>query len=102
MSNTINDMRDVLFETLRALKDKEKPMEIDRALAIKDVAQVIVNSAKVEVDHMKIAGGAGSGFIVPAARPALPGETTTERTGSGTKTTTHLAGATITRHKMAG
>lgn len=55
-------------------------MEIDRAKAISEVAQAIINSAKVEVDFMKVsgAGGKGSGFIptekqieAPAA-PAQP------------------------------
>lgn len=64
MKNKIEDLRNHLFETLEALKDKEKPMEIDRAKAIADVAQTIINSAKVEVDFLKMHGqGKGSGFI---------------------------------------
>jgi hypothetical protein len=47
-------------------------MEIDRAKAVAEVAREIVASAKVEVDHMKIAGGKGSGFI-PIEAPA-PGQ----------------------------
>lgn len=104
--HTIDDLRDMMFETLQALKDKEKPMEIDRALATKDVAQVIVNSAKVEVEHMRISGGAGSGFIpVQSAerRPLLPGGSLTVATQGGSKTITQLPnGATVTRHKMGG
>ncbi len=46
-------------------------MDIDRAKAINDVAQTIINSAKVEVDALKIIGGTGSGFI-PAAPPIKP------------------------------
>jgi sporulation protein YlmC with PRC-barrel domain len=47
-------------------------MDIDRARAVADVAQVIINSAKVEVEHLKVAGGKGSGFINgnPADVPA--------------------------------
>lgn len=62
-SNTIEDLRGALFDTLRSLRDKENPMEIERAKAIAEVAREIVASAKVEVEHMKIAGGKGSGFI---------------------------------------
>jgi len=65
--NDIVALRTTLFDTLRALGDKEKPMEIDRAKAINEVAQTIINSAKVEVDALRIIGGSGSGFI-----PALP------------------------------
>ena len=55
--NDIDDLRKHLFETLEALKDKKAPMEIDRAKAISDIAQTIINSAKVEVDYAKATGG---------------------------------------------
>ncbi len=55
--NKIEDLRNHLFATLEALQDENKPMDIDRAMAIKDVAQVIVNSAKVEVDFIRAKGG---------------------------------------------
>lgn len=61
--NKIDDLRNHLFETLEALKDTEKPMDIDRAKAIADVARVIVDSAKVEVQFIEATGEAGSGFI---------------------------------------
>jgi hypothetical protein len=62
--NKMNDLRDHLFETIEALKDSEKPMDLDRAKAISDVAQVIINTAKVEVDLIKAVGGKpGSQFI---------------------------------------
>lgn len=61
--NKINDLRDHLFATLESLLDEEKPMDIDRARAVAEVAQVIVNSAKVEVDFIKNTGNNGSGFI---------------------------------------
>ena len=72
--NDITELRTTLFDTLRALGDKDKPMDIDRAKAINEVAQTIINSAKVEVDALKIIGGTGSGFIPaasPEPRPAL-------------------------------
>lgn len=72
MKNKIEDLRDHLFGTLEALRDDEKPMEIDRAHAIAGVAQVIVNSAKVENDHIKLTGSRGSGFI--QEQPAIPGQ----------------------------
>lgn len=101
----ITDLRRIMFDTLEALKSKDKPLDIERALAIKEVAQVIVNSAKVEIDFLKVSGGTGSGFIAghPVSNPALPGTDYTERTGNGTKTVTHLpSGATVTRHRIGG
>ncbi len=104
MKNTIEDLRNVLFDTLHALKSKTEPMDIDRALAMKEVAQVIVNSAKIEVDHMRISGGTGSGFIpeksVDRSRAMLPGESRTELTQGGKKTITTVPGGTVTRHAM--
>ncbi len=64
MNNNIQTLRANLFATLAALQDKEKPMDIDRAKAISEVAQTIINSAKVEVEHLKISGGDGSGFMM--------------------------------------
>lgn len=62
--NKIEDLRNHLFATLEALQDDEKPMEIERAKTIADVAQVIVNSAKIEVDFIRATGRSeGTGFI---------------------------------------
>jgi hypothetical protein len=62
--NKIDDLRNHLFATLEALQDDEKPMDIARAKAVADVASVIVDSAKVEVDFVKATGAVnGTGFI---------------------------------------
>lgn len=63
MKNKIGDLRDHLFETLEMLKDKDNPMDIERAKAISGVAQVIVDSAKVENEYLKISGDLGTGFV---------------------------------------
>lgn len=65
--NKIDDLRNHLFETLEALRDEEKPMELDRARAVADVARVIVESAKVEVDMLKVTGGMNSTGFIPDA-----------------------------------
>ncbi len=62
--NRMSDLRDHLFETLECLKDKDAPMEIDRAKAICLVSQQLIDSAKVEVDLVRVVGGtAVSQFI---------------------------------------
>lgn len=72
MRNGIVDLRNHLFATLEALQDQDQPMPVDRAKAIADVAQVLVNSAKVEVDLLRVTGGdAGSGFIPTEERKRL-------------------------------
>ena len=90
-TETIADLRTELFATLRGLTDKSNPMDIERAKAVSDVAQTIINSAKIEVEHMKIAGGKGSGFI-PDALPALP--------GAGPDVIEQRPGVTVRRHVL--
>ena len=68
MKNKIEDLRNHLFATIEALLDEDKLMDIDRAKAVADVAQVMINSAKVEVEFMKTTGGTGSGFIENTGR----------------------------------
>jgi hypothetical protein len=65
--NKIEDLRNLLFETMEKLLDEDNPLDIERAQAVAEVAQVVVNSAKVEVDFAKNVAGMGSGFI-PADR----------------------------------
>ena len=87
MKNKIEDLRNHLFATLEALLDKDKPLEIERAAAIAKTAQVIVNSAKVEVDYLKTTGDrTGTGFIALEHKPEAPGTTKVPRLVKGTAT----------------
>lgn len=72
MPTTLDDLRDQLFETLKDLRAKEKPMDIDRAKAISDVAQTFINSAKAEVDFVKATGMDTAELQVFSAKKALP------------------------------
>lgn len=60
---TIDDLRTVLFETIEGVKSGE--LDIDRARCVSDLAQVMVNSAKVEVENAKATGKSNSGFLEP-------------------------------------
>jgi hypothetical protein len=52
--NKITDLRDHLFECIELLKDEEnKSMTVDKAKAIADISQVIINTAKLEIDFIK-------------------------------------------------
>lgn len=62
-NNKLTDLRNHLFATLEALQDADKPMDIERAKAVADVARVIVDSAKVEVSVMELTGSHGTGFL---------------------------------------
>jgi len=70
--NDIQALRTHLFSTLTALQDKENPMEIDRAKAVCEVSQVIINSAKAEIDFAKVNGSVDTQFFhKPAGTPQL-------------------------------
>lgn len=104
--NTLNELREHLFDTLKALRNKEEPMDLDRAKVVSDVAQCLINTAKVEIDYMRVSGKSGTKFMDEndvdrnIQRPGVP---YVESTGNGTKTVTHLAnGTTVTRHRMGG
>jgi len=67
MKNKISDLRNHLFTVLEELTDPESNYDMDKAKVVADIAQVIINSAKVENDYIKIIGGThGSGFIEEA------------------------------------
>lgn len=50
--NNINELRSILFETIRKLSKKE--IDLNVAKTINDTAQVIINSAKVEIDCARV------------------------------------------------
>lgn len=95
--HTIDELREYLFTALKGLSDKEAPLDIERARAIADVAQTVINSAKVEVEHMRLAGGAGSGFL-PSG---LSDSSTPRLTQNGVQQSgTTPDGSRVTRHRM--
>ena len=71
--NKVSDLRDHLFETLEALKDEEKPMDIDRAKAICNVADKLIDTARVEVKFMEVvdASEVPEFFAQQRTQPAL-------------------------------
>lgn len=72
MKTKITDLRAHLFETIESLKDPDKPMDLARAKAISDVAQTIINSAKVEVDMLRVTGATSGSEFFPDDKEELP------------------------------
>lgn len=69
----ITELRSHLFDTIKDLRDKENPMELERAKTIAAVAQTIINSAKAETDFLATVGQRrGSGFIPQPEAPPVP------------------------------
>jgi hypothetical protein len=92
MANDITELRSVLFDTLRKVRDKSDPMDLDRARAVVEISQTIIDTAKVEVAAMRELGaGVGSGFLQIAA-PEPPA-----RQGGADDAQSHTATGTLTR-----
>lgn len=91
MNENINDLRAILFAELRRLREPDSTPDIERAKAINDIAQTIINSAKAEVEYMRVTGGKGSGFV-----PELPAPE------NGSTTVENVPGGRVIRHRLAG
>lgn len=67
-TKNIADLRELLFSTIEGVK--AGTVDVDRAKVIGDLSQVMVNTAKVEVEYAKATGQKGTGFLEEAE--ALP------------------------------
>lgn len=90
-TNHISAVRQHLLDTLADLRNRERPMEVDRARAVADVARVLVDTAKVEVDYLRATNQDRSDFLeapttVTAGVAASPFPTVTG----------------VTRHRLVG
>lgn len=88
----INTLRDHLMQTLASLRDRDNPMEPDRARAIGQVASVLIDSARVEVDYIKATGADRSDFLEGA--PSVP--------QIGAEPTAHNPFPAVLRHRLNG
>ena len=96
MSRThINEVRAALMGTLNDLRDKDKPMEVDRARAIAQVATVLVDSARVENDYLKITGQDRSEFLESPADMGF-------RLEHNETPAAHNPFPTVVRHRLQG
>lgn len=68
MNYKIEDLRNTLIDMIKTLNNKDAVVDLDRAKVAAELAQVVVNSAKAEVDFMRVTGGTGSGFIENTGR----------------------------------
>ena len=79
----INQLRTHLMETLSSLRDRNNPMEPDRARAVAQVASVLVDTAKVEIDYLKATGQDTSNFIDGLKAPETVAAISTEKPSPG-------------------
>lgn len=88
----INELRQQLLDTLKDLRNREQPMEPDRARAIAQVAGVLVDTAKVEVEYLKATGQDRAGFLEE------PPQIASDSSGAGLPNGI----SSITRHRLQG
>jgi hypothetical protein len=81
MNKNVDDLRNVLFNVIEGVRNGD--VSLEKARTVADLSQVIVNSAKMEVEFIKATNGKGkaSGFLgredgdvpaLPEPKPDLP------------------------------
>jgi len=97
MSNHISTVRQHLLDQMAALRSASGSeaikQELDRAKGISELAQVAVNTAKVEVDYLIATEQTCTPFLEPE-QPETPRLTTVVGEANGI--------ASITRHRLQG
>lgn len=68
---TVEDLRAHLFAALQGLQDGT--LDVDRAKAISEVAQTIINSAKVEVEAARLADASEAPRFLAGEQTLPPG-----------------------------
>jgi hypothetical protein len=96
-ANHISTVRQHLLDQLQALRSADGAeaikRELDRAKGISELAQVCVNTAKVEVDYLVATEQTSTPFLeVPPDQPYLTDASGEPRNGI----------ASITRHRIKG
>lgn len=74
----MTQLRQSLMDTLADLRNRETPMDLDRARTVATVASVLVDTAKVENEYLKITGQDRSEFLeAPVDNPPRLGDSST-------------------------
>lgn len=68
----INELRKHLMDTLADLRNRTAPMEPDRARAVAQVASVLIDTAKVENEYLRLTGQDRSAFLEQPADDSGP------------------------------
>ena len=100
--NNISEVRKMLLDQMAALRNSATPdamrQEIERGQCPSQIAQVITNTAKVEVDYIKATGQEKNPFLETATTAGAhqPAIATTVQAGPGNGI------SSITRHTLRG
>lgn len=81
--NTINGLRDLLFDTARALRNGDASMNVEKARAIGEISGRLIDSAKVEIEMLKTLG---RGKFTPTGFVAIEHKDTLDEQEKGGQT----------------
>lgn len=88
-AKSLTDLREALFATLDGVRNGT--LDLDKARTINELGKTLIDSAKVEVDYLRVTNGDASEFLQVEAAPAPP------------PSTSWPAGITgVTRHRLEG
>jgi hypothetical protein len=102
--NHVSTVRKHLLDQMKALRGASSPEEIERELGrskgVSELAQAVVNVAKVQVDYLKVTGQGSTPFLDASTAPRLPN-------ASGTHDVQRLPApgngiTSITQHRLKG
>lgn len=77
MKNKMTDVRNHMIEAMENLLDSESDFDVNKAKAVANLGNVLVKSAKVEVDYLRTVGGTtgmSTGFMDLEEQKTLIGE----------------------------
>lgn len=109
MENDITALRETLFDTLRRLKSQDNPIEVDKARAINETAQTIVNTVKAEIEFMKVTGATQGTSFIPVSVVKIQSDEIGEAelkhptmriTQNGMETVTTVSGGQVRLHTL--
>lgn len=96
MAPHIDQLRQHLMDTLADLRNRDKPMEPDRARAVAQVASVLVDTAKVEIEYLKATSQDRSKFL------EIPADAHVAGLGNTPQTMLPNGISSVTRHHLRG
>jgi hypothetical protein len=69
-SRSISDLRETLFDVIADVRSGK--LDVEKAKAVNGLASSIIDTAKVEVDYLRINDGGESAFIDAIGDKSLP------------------------------
>jgi hypothetical protein len=61
---TLDDLRAALFATLEGVRSGS--IDLEKAKAVNEIGKTLIDTAKVEVDYLRVTGGGESSFLETA------------------------------------